>query len=173
MKMRSGFSLLYAIGVVVLVGGLLAFSLRLSSETVVLSLEDHANIQLRLYEKSVAEMAIFNLQRRTSASTINAIFTPGTAAAAMYGLIDGYTEEPIVLYPWRDNIPGNANVSTLSKVFHTFDGQYEFRVYLTNVDHYHGNPQRIYLMDIIGTTINPMPGTNRQLRIATRRIVKP
>lgn len=61
--MRGGFGLIYAIIVMVLIGTLLAFSLRFSSESSRVSLDEHAQIQLKLYEKSVAEMAILKLQK--------------------------------------------------------------------------------------------------------------
>lgn len=61
--MRGGFGLIYAIIVMVLIGTLLAFSLRFSSESSRVSLDEHAQIQLKLYEKSVVEMAILRLQK--------------------------------------------------------------------------------------------------------------
>ncbi len=61
--MRGGFGLIYAIIVMVLIGTLLAFSLRFSSESSRVSLDEHAQIQLKLYEKSVTEMAILKLQK--------------------------------------------------------------------------------------------------------------
>ncbi|MGD9595638.1 type II secretion system protein [Wolinella succinogenes] len=61
--MRGGFGLIYAIIVMVLIGTLLAFSLRFSSEGSRVSLDEHAQIQLKLYEKSVVEMAILRLQK--------------------------------------------------------------------------------------------------------------
>ncbi|WP_332444921.1 hypothetical protein [Wolinella succinogenes] len=61
--MRGGFGLIYAIIVMVLIGTLLALSLRFSSESSRVSLDEHAQIQLKLYEKSVAEMAILELQK--------------------------------------------------------------------------------------------------------------
>ncbi len=61
--MRGGFGLIYAIIVMVLIGTLLALSLRFSSESSRVSLDEHAQIQLKLYEKSVAEMAILKLQK--------------------------------------------------------------------------------------------------------------
>lgn len=61
--MRGGFGLIYAIIVMVLIGTLLALSLRFSSESSRVSLDEHAQIQLKLYEKSVVEMAILKLQK--------------------------------------------------------------------------------------------------------------
>lgn len=61
---RHGFGLIWAILVLVAIGSLLAFSLRFSATTLSTTIDEHAQIQLRLYEKSVMEIAILELQRK-------------------------------------------------------------------------------------------------------------
>lgn len=61
---RHGFGLIWAILVLVAIGSLLAFSLRFSATTLSTTIDEHAQIQLRLYEKSVMEIAILELQKR-------------------------------------------------------------------------------------------------------------
>ncbi|MGP1449827.1 MAG: hypothetical protein ACTTJS_01710 [Wolinella sp.] len=73
---RGGFGLIYAIIILVIIATLLAFSMRFSSSTVGSTFDEHARIQLRLFERSVMEMAILELQKnpnfKTKDFTLNA-----------------------------------------------------------------------------------------------------
>lgn len=179
---RSGFGMMFAIVLTILVAGLGVLGLKFSSQTLNTTTNEYISIQLDLYLHSTAELAILYIQRNGFVCQegvncdISSSNTAGTGKRAnvlapiekyiTYGPNNEY-KFTYKMTPLGNNDGYNPNV--YKQDLNACESDY------TQPDGkgvcFKEETKNVFILDIAGSVKNPI--TNQTLRVTKRQIVKP
>lgn len=181
---RSGFGMMFAIVLTILVAGLGVLGLKFSSQTLNTTTNEYISIQLDLYLHSTAELAILYIQRNGFVCQenvdcdISAANTAGTGKRAdvlapiekyiTYGPNNEY-KFTYKMTPLGNNDGYNPNV--YKQDLNACESDYTKSVKDGGGVCFKEETKNVFILDIAGSVTNPI--TNQTLRVTKRQVVKP
>lgn len=181
---RSGFGMMFAIVLTILVAGLGVLGLKFSSQTLNTTTNEYISIQLDLYLHSTAELAILYIQRNGFVCQenvdcdISAANTAGTGKRAdvlapiekyiTYGPNNEY-KFTYKMTPLGNNDGYNPNI--YKQDLNACESDYTKSVKDGGGVCFKEETKNVFILDIAGSVTNPI--TNQTLRVTKRQVVKP